>query len=55
MYEFEIQGKYGRRWELETTEDTRNEAMKRLREYRENMPEYLHRCRIVKKQKAQGK
>jgi hypothetical protein len=43
--EYEIQGNYGQGWECETTEEMYKEAMKRLKEYRQNMPEYSHRCR----------
>lgn len=40
-----VQGHYGTGygWEDETAEDTRKEARERLREYRENMPQYAHR------------
>jgi hypothetical protein len=41
--EYAVQGNYGQGWEDETYEDDRRQALKRLREYRENMPEYPHR------------
>jgi hypothetical protein len=41
--EYEIQGNYGQGWECETTEIDFDEARKRLKEYRSNMPEYAHR------------
>lgn len=34
--EFEIQGNYGYGWDVECTEETRQEANQRLKEYREN-------------------
>lgn len=34
--EWEIQGNYGYGWECENTEDTRKDALRSLREYREN-------------------
>ena len=40
---FTVQGLYAGNWEDETSETTRREAIQRLREYRENMPEYPHR------------
>lgn len=46
--EYQVQGNYGQGWELETAEDNRKEARTRLREYRENMPQYPHRL-IVKR------
>lgn len=45
--EYEIQGHYGYGWECVTVEDDRKEARARLREYKENEPQYAHR--IVKK------
>jgi hypothetical protein len=36
---------YGQGWEHEITEDTRREAKTRLREYRENCPQYPVRLR----------
>ena len=46
--EFQIQGNYGQGWEEVTAEDTRKEAQARLKEYRENQPEYPHRL-VVKR------
>ncbi len=46
--EYEIQGYYGKKWEVETTEETRAEALKRLQEYRENVPQFKYRIRLVK-------
>jgi len=43
LYLFVIQGLYYGTWEDETAEETWREARQRLREYRENMPEYPHR------------
>ena len=40
---YTIQGLYYGTWEDETTETTRREAINRLLEYRENMPQYAHR------------
>lgn len=45
--EYEIQGKYGSAWEIVTTEETKPEARKRLKEYNENEPMYAHR--IIRK------
>jgi len=36
--EYEIQGKYYGKWELETTETTYKEAREQLKTYRENVP-----------------
>lgn len=41
--EFTIQGNYGQGWEDVTAEDNRREARERLKEYRENEPQYPHR------------
>jgi len=41
--EYTVQGYYGRGWEDVATEDARHEARARLREYRENEPQYAHR------------
>ena len=41
--EYTIQGNYGQGWEDVTAEDTRPEAKNRLKEYRENEPQYAHR------------
>ena len=40
---FIVEGFYYGEWEEETAETTRAEGIARLREYRENMPEYPHR------------
>jgi len=40
---FTVQGFYFGAWEDETSEDTRKEAIERLKEYRLNMPQYLYR------------
>lgn len=45
--EFEIQSLYKFGWEMVTTEITRSEARERLKEYRIDMPDTIHR--IVKK------
>ena len=39
---------YGDGWEISTTEDSRKEALNRLREYRDNMPQYPHRLKKVR-------
>lgn len=44
-YYYEVQGNYGQGWECETAEAERIEAIQRLKEYRENMPEYPHRLK----------
>jgi hypothetical protein len=45
--EYEVQGNFGAHgWECVTTEDTRKEALARLREYRENEP---YPFRLVKR------
>jgi hypothetical protein len=46
-FEFEVQGKYGFGWECVTSEETKAEALKRLKEYNENEPIYPHR--VVRK------
>jgi len=38
-----VQGYYGQGWEDETAEENAAQAWQRLKEYRENMPEYPHR------------
>lgn len=38
-----VQGNYGQGWEDVTAETERSEARARLREYRENEPQYSHR------------
>jgi hypothetical protein len=40
---FTVQGLYYGQWEDETTETNRREGIDRLKEYRQNMPEYAHR------------
>jgi hypothetical protein len=44
--EYAIQGNYGQGFEDVTTETTRKEAKERLKEYRENEPQYSHRLII---------
>lgn len=44
---FIVEGLYFGQWEEETAETTRAEGIARLKEYRENMPEYAHR--LIKK------
>lgn len=44
-YEYEIQGNYGLGWEILTTENTRIEALKRLKEYDLNELGYKHRIK----------
>ena len=43
-----VQGNYGQGWEDVTAENTRKECKERLKEYRENEPQYSHRI-IVKR------
>lgn len=43
QYIYTIQGFYYGSWEDETSETDRKEAIQRLKEYRENMPQYSHR------------
>ena len=45
-----VQGNYGQGWEDVTAEDTRAEAIERLREYQENEPQYAHRVRHVQEE-----
>jgi hypothetical protein len=40
---FTVQGLYYGQWEDETAETSRREGIERLKEYRQNMPEYAHR------------
>ena len=42
-----LEGNYGYGWEYILTEYTRKEGLERLREYRENQPQYP--ARLVKK------
>ncbi len=44
---FIVEGLYFGQWEEETAETTRAEGIARLKEYRDNMPEYAHR--LIKK------
>lgn len=46
-YEYEIQGNYGYGYECVTTEETKKEALARLKEYRENEPTYTFRIKKV--------
>ena len=46
--EYTVQGNYGQGWEDVTAESTRKECKERLKEYRENEPQYNHRM-IVKR------
>jgi hypothetical protein len=41
--EYIVQGNYGQGWEDLTSETTRKESKERLKEYRENEPQYSHR------------
>ena len=54
--EFIVQGSYGQGWEDVTAEDFLFQARCRLREYRENEPQYPHRLikRRIKIDKATG-
>jgi hypothetical protein len=45
--EYQIHGNYGYGWEEVCAEDNRKDAILRLREYRENQPEYP--VRLMKK------
>jgi len=38
-----VYGNYGAGWECVTAEASRREALRRLREYRENEPQYAHK------------
>jgi hypothetical protein len=51
-HEYIVQGAYGYGWEDVTAEDERKEALARLREYRENEPQYPHRI-VRRKVEAQ--
>lgn len=50
---FTVQGLYAGNWEDETSEATRREGIERLREYRENMPNYAHRL-VKTREKIEG-
>jgi hypothetical protein len=43
QYVYTIQGYYYNQWEDETSETNRKDAIQRLKEYRDNMPQYTHR------------
>ena len=45
---WDVQGNYGQGWETVTAEDTFKEARARLKEYRENEPQYAHRIKLVR-------
>lgn len=47
---FIVEGLYFGNWEEETSEETRKEGIQRLKEYRENMPEFAHR--LIKKRET---
>jgi hypothetical protein len=49
---YEVQGNYGGKagWEMVTTADTHEEALKDLADYEENEPQYPHRVRKVRGQ-----
>lgn len=47
---FIVEGFYSGNWEEETSEETRKEGIERLKEYRENMPEFAHR--LIKKRET---
>ena len=51
---WEVQGLYPGAcgWECVTTEDTYREARARLREYRNNEPQYAHRVRLTREKIA---
>lgn len=53
-YEYEVQGYYGKEhgWEAVTTEETREEAEARLREYNENELGTPHRVRRVRREET---
>ena len=48
IYEYEVQGLYNGEWECLTTEETRKEALERLKEYRENQPGTCYRIKKVR-------
>lgn len=43
LYLWVVQGLYHTNWEDVTAEETYSEGRQRLKEYRENEPQYLHR------------
>jgi hypothetical protein len=44
---YDIQGNYGQGWESVCCEDSRHEALDRLREYNDNERTYPHRIIVV--------
>lgn len=52
--EHNVQGNYGQGWEDVCAEDTYKEARVRLKEYRENEPEYRHRL-VVRRVRIEPK
>jgi len=46
VYEVEANYGYGHGWESVTAEETYGAARERIREYRENMPEYPYRLKV---------
>jgi hypothetical protein len=53
MHYYEVQGNYGQGYECVTAEDTRPEALARLKEYRENEPGTAFRI-VRKKEETNG-
>lgn len=51
-FDWEVQGLYDKvyKWEMVTTESTKSEALKRLKEYRENEKGVMFRIRKVKEE-----
>lgn len=45
VYEIQVNYGYGHGWESEIEESSRSEAKQRLKEYRENYPQYPARIR----------
>jgi hypothetical protein len=41
--EYQLLANYGQGWEVETTEETRKEIKERLKEYRDNAPQYSYK------------
>ena len=50
--EYQIHGDYGQGFEEVCAEDTRKEARERLKEYRENEPQYRHKI-VIKRVKTE--
>ena len=51
--EYEIQGNYGYGWDVETVEETWKDALRCLKDYRDNEPQYpfyIKKSRIRKEQ-----